>query len=42
MREYLKALPGLDLECWERGEFGELMRELESGANIGEDASRDG
>ena len=41
-REYLKALPGLDLECCEREEFGELLRESKSGAYIGEDASRDG
>ena len=42
VREYLRALSGLDLECWEREEIGELMRESESGADIGEDASRDG
>ena len=40
-REYIKELSGLDLECCEREEMGELMRELESGADIGEDASRD-
>ena len=42
VREYLKELSGLDLECCEREEIGELMRESESGADIGEDASRDG
>ena len=35
-----QALPGLDLECCEREEIGELMRESKSGAHIGEDASR--
>ena len=33
---------GLDLEACEREEIGELMRESESGADIGENASRDG
>ena len=40
MREYIKELSGLDLECCEREEIEELVRE--SGADIGEDASRDG
>ena len=38
----MKELSGLDLECCERDEIGELMRESETGADIGEDASRDG
>ena len=42
MREYLKELSGLNLEWCEREEIGELVRELESGGDIGEDASRDG
>ena len=37
-RENLKELSGLDLEGCEREEMGES----ESGADIGEDASRDG
>ena len=40
--EFLKELHGLDLECCEREEIGELMRESKSGAHICEDASRVG
>ena len=41
-RENLKELSGLDLEGCEREEIEELVRESESGAGIGEGASRDG
>ena len=41
-REYLKELSGLNLEWCEREENEALVRESEIGADIGEDASRDG
>ena len=41
-REYLMELSGLDLECCDREEIRELVRESEPGVDIGENASRDG
>ena len=41
-RECLKELSGLNLEWCDREEIEELVRESETGADIGEDASRDG
>ena len=38
--EYLKELSGLDLECCDREEIEELVRESKSGVDIGECISR--